>query len=485
VEFPFTVVFEPPSRAELRALLRMRRAWVAGLLVGLAIGTPPLLATVGHTDAVASGGPVPLALTSRPAGAEVWLDGRERGRTPLAVPVEPGTHRVLLKAPDAQDGQYAVQVGGEAAELAAVLWRRQPALARLRPSLPGATLADVRLLADGQLALSIAVPPGHQMQAWRLDPQSGELAPVLTDVTATRLSVAPDGARVAFVGYEVGPPGPGADATGSGARRPGVVWLVSGDQLAGIAGWRPPLAPGEQLLDASWSPRADRLLAVTSEALPGGATRSRLWLVDADGHQGQPVLTLPSEIATGSEAWSPDGQHIALVAHAGMVNALCLVDLDGGFRYVADMDAASAPPLAYLPASWAADSRRLVFVAPHQRPPGVSLGWLQPDAQHALYVASTTDPTPRLVGDTDVDFAAWREDGQLVGLRRPGADRALEIHLLDGAATGQQLLELPVRPVAPYAVLWDLDRARLLLASPSPAGGLDYWLAMFGLEDGR
>jgi hypothetical protein len=485
MELPFTVVFEPPSRAELRALLRMRRTWVAGVLVALAIGTPVLIATVGHTEAAASGVGVPLEVTSRPTGAGVWVDGRERGRTPLEVQVEPGTHRVLLKAHDAQDGQYAVQVGGQPAALAAVLWRSQPTLAHVRPSLPGAALADVRLLADGELALSVSLPPGHQMQAWRLDPQSGVLEPLLTDVTSTRLSVAPDGEHVAFVGYDVGPPGPGADAPGAGSARPSVLWLVYGEHLGSIAGWRPSLAPGEQLLDASWSPRADRLLVVTGATLPGGAARSRLWLVDADGQQGREVLALPSEIATGSEAWSPDGQHVALVAHAGMVNALCLVDVDGGFRYVADLDSSAAAPLAYLPATWAGDSQRLVFVAPHQHPPGVPFGWMRSDAQHALYIASATDPTPLLVGDTDVDFAAWREDGQLVGLGRLGIDRALAVRLLDGSASTQQLLELPLRPAANYAALWDLDRARVLLVSPTQSGGVDYWLAMFGLEGER
>ena len=103
MELPFTVVFEPPSRAELRAGLRMRRTWVAGALLALAIGTPVLVSTVGHADAGASGVSVPLELTSRPAGAGVWLDGRERGVTPLEVQVEPGPHRVRLTARAALD----------------------------------------------------------------------------------------------------------------------------------------------------------------------------------------------------------------------------------------------------------------------------------------------------------------------------------------------------------------------------------------------
>jgi Tol biopolymer transport system component len=482
VELPFTVVFEPPSRTELRALLRMRRTWAAGGLVALAIGTTVLLAAVGRSDAVASGVGVPLELTSRPAGAGVWLDGHERGRTPLTVHVESGAHTVQLKARDAVDGQYAVQVGAEGAALEAVLWRRQPTLVRVRPSLPGATLADVRLLSDGQLALSIAVPPGHQMQAWRLDPQSGAMAPVLTDITGTRLSVAPDGQHVAFVGYDLGPPARGADPSAFASTRASVVWLASGDQLARTTGWRPALAPGEQVLDASWSPRADRLLVVTGQALSGGATSNRLWLVDADGQGGREVLSLPSEIAPGSEVWSPDGQRVALLAQAGMVNALCTIDLDGGFRYVADLEPSLTPPPTYLPATWSGDGLQLLFVAPHQHAPGVPFGWLQPDPQRALYVANAGDPTLHLVGDTDMDFAAWREDRQVVGVGRLGTNHALAMRLLDGSASAQRLLELPLGPAPNYAAVWDLARARLLLASPTASGGTDYWLAMFGLE---
>src|SRR3977135_1651874 len=83
VELPFTIVFEPPSQKELRAVLRMRGIWVAGLIVALAIGTLLVVTGVGRADAVASSGPAPVQLTSRPAGAQVWLDGRESGHTPL------------------------------------------------------------------------------------------------------------------------------------------------------------------------------------------------------------------------------------------------------------------------------------------------------------------------------------------------------------------------------------------------------------------
>src|SRR3982074_3760244 len=97
MELPFTIVFEPPSQDELRAVLRMRGTWVAGLLVVLAIGTAGLAWSVGRAEAGSGGALPPLQLASQPAGVGVWLDGRERGRTPLELLVEPGAHQVVLK----------------------------------------------------------------------------------------------------------------------------------------------------------------------------------------------------------------------------------------------------------------------------------------------------------------------------------------------------------------------------------------------------
>jgi dipeptidyl aminopeptidase/acylaminoacyl peptidase len=399
------------------------------------------------------------------------------GRTPLSLLVEPGAHSVQLKAADALDAQYTLQVGTEGAALDVRLLRRQAGLTRLRPTLPGAALADVRLLSDGQLALSIGVPPGRQIQAWRLDPANGALEPLVTEASGTHIAFSPDGEQVAYTGYEVGPaPAPTESS---------VVWLVERGRTVPSAGWRAPLAAGERLQDASWSPRSDRLLVVSSRSQPGGTVRSRAWFVDADGQRAREVLSLPSEIVPGSSVWSPDGAHVVFMAHAGAVNALCRLDLDGSFRYLADLELSQVAPPAYPPASWSTDSQRLVFVAPRPHPAGVSLGWLQPPAaSRALYVADVSDAAPVLVGDTSLDFATWREDGQMFGLGRLGNGGALDLRLVNAAGSGQHLLELPLKPSSTYAAAWDRGRARLLVANPNPSGGVDYWLALLGLESG-
>src|SRR5437868_12487941 len=151
VELPFTIVFEPPSWSELRALLRMRGHWVAGLIIALTIGTAYVLANVARADSETINALMPLVVTSQPPGASAIVDGHDHGVTPVDLRVEPGSHRVLLKDREALEIRYMVEVGSGGTELNAVLWRHQPKLTRLRPALPGATLTAVRLLDDGDL----------------------------------------------------------------------------------------------------------------------------------------------------------------------------------------------------------------------------------------------------------------------------------------------------------------------------------------------
>jgi hypothetical protein len=492
VELPFTIVFEPPSRSELRALLRMRGHWAAGLTVALAIGVIYVLVSVSRADAGVAVAEAPLRLGSRPTGAAVWVDGRERGFTPLALAVEPGTHRVVLKRPDSLDRQYSVDVGPAGAAVDALLWRQQPVVTRLRPSLPGASLADVRLLDDGRLGLTLELPPGRDLEAWRLEPWSGAVEQVMPNVAGARLEFAADGKHLAYLGGDVGPPA----APASGGYYSGVlpldsvVWLADTDGGAApasrLVGWRAPLEAGERLVDVSWSPRTDRVLAVATEPLAGGGGRSRGWLVQANGQAAQSVLNIPSQVVQGTASWSPDGQHVVFVAHAGAVNALCVLGVDGSFRYVADLDPSSGPPLGYPLVSWSPDAQRMLFVAPHQHPPGVAFDWLTPDTRHALYVASLDQPTPVGLSDTLVDQVTWRDDGQLLGLWRTAPDAPLRIRLMnESGGDAQDLLEVPFQPGATYAAAWDLVRGNLLVASRTSAGGTDYWLARLAADASR
>jgi dipeptidyl aminopeptidase/acylaminoacyl peptidase len=261
------------------------------------------------------------------------------------------------------------------------------------------------------------------------------------------------------------------------------VWFAVADGGSSPSyAWRAPLEASEQLVDVSWSPRADQLLVVSHATQGGGAQRSRVWLLDSDGQHAQPLLSLPSNIAPGSEAWSADGRAIAFVAHTGHVNALCLVRSDGDFRYIADLDPSAQPP-RYPPVAWSLDNQSIAFVAPYQHPPGSTFNWLQPDSRHAIYVERVDQPLPQALGDTDADLLSWREDGQLLGLGRANAEGPLEVRLLSGNGGGQALLDLPLRTPGSYAALWDSRHARMLIASQAlSSSAIDYWLVNLGLE---
>lgn len=482
MELPFTVVFEPPTRAELRAALSVRRVWLAGALVVLGIGAMVVLALLARPEALISGPLVSLRVVSHPAGAGVWVDGRERGQTPLETPVAAGLHSLTLKAPQALESRFDLQIDGAGTELDVPLLRRQPLLVHLRPTLPGASLADVRLLADGRLALVVSVGTG-QLEAWRLDPLSGALEPLLTDTAATRLAVAPDAQHIAYLGAEIGPSPSTSFARSSGP--PGqtgdVLWIAAAPFASPTAGWRPPA--GDTLTDASWSPSVDGVLVVTRHPLADGTSINRVWWLDAAGEQARELQTLPSSVVPGSEIWSPDGQHVTFLAHAGQLNALCLLGLDGTFRYLADLQASDAPPLPYAPVGWSTDGQAVVFTAPRDQPTSSPVGWLQPSPGQSLFVARLAEPEPTLLRDADLALPGWQADGRILGLGRAGQSGPLALELAGPTGDVQRLVELSIRPRRGYAAQWNTTHTRVVIADPSPSGAIDYWAAVLGLED--
>jgi hypothetical protein len=118
----------------------------------------------------------------------------------------------------------------------------------------------------------------------------------------------------------------------------------------------------------------------------------------------------------------------------------------------------------------------------------VAFDWLQPETQHAEYIASLDEPTPRALADTAVDQVTWREDGQVLGLWRPNSDSSLSIRLLDvSGGSGQRVLDLPLKLAPPYAAVWDLPHANLLIVGREPGASSTaaaYWLVRLGLEAG-
>jgi len=103
----------------------------------------------------------PLAITSHPSGAQVRVDGRPRGHTPVTVEVAPGPHEVVLERP-----RYATsRVDARAPGPVHVELERPTATLQIESSPPGARVTvDGRALGTAPLALTTTGYERHRVQ---------------------------------------------------------------------------------------------------------------------------------------------------------------------------------------------------------------------------------------------------------------------------------------------------------------------------------
>jgi len=219
---PLTITLGRPTRGELLSLAG------AALLVGSAVGWATTTAhpiRSGHT-ADPPQGVAPLNVTSWPAGAPFSVDGQARGTTPATADVTPGQHNVEITVQDAVDETRIIDVDVSGASLQVSLWRAHPNVTYLKPPLPGATLVDATFLADGRLALQVALPEGAR-QAWSLEPDTHFATQRLGDATATGLlAVRLDGQAIAVLQPRAQQAPTNVSSVFSDHVRAGEVWLV-------------------------------------------------------------------------------------------------------------------------------------------------------------------------------------------------------------------------------------------------------------------
>ena len=103
-----------------------------------------------------------LVVDSRPTGAEVYLDGRLRGRTPLTLSVNPGRHEVELRLPGYQP--YKATVNPKPGERVQVFAQLVPEPRRGTLSV-ASTPSGAEVYVDGALRgrtpLSLSLPEGR------------------------------------------------------------------------------------------------------------------------------------------------------------------------------------------------------------------------------------------------------------------------------------------------------------------------------------
>jgi hypothetical protein len=483
MQLPVALIVEGPSRADLVAVLSSWRGRLAAALViasvGAALGTAAWW-LARPVDPPTEAGAVPLRVTSTPSGATALLNGRDQGQTPLTLTVRPGEHELVLQRSGMLDERRRLTVGPDGTSVHGQLWRRAPHLSRIRPAFPGAVITGADFLRDGRVALAVSLPPAGERQLWLRDPDGGLERVAPPDATGPA-AISPDGRRVAYLARGAGPDGSGLTARLDRLR------IARADGSAGETRWQL-TRPDEQLTDLSWAPDGASVLLVSTQRPAGGGLRSRVLRLgahDADVHQ---LVDLPGDVVPGSYAWSPDSTRVVFLAQAGSLTALCLADVRGPFRYVADVGGDDPSPLPFPPVAWSSDGARLLYAAPTLDRPSQA-GWLfGPAPTTALYGLDMLRPLGRPLGEAEGHSPAWRDDGTIVALARTG-DGPLVLRSIDPDGAARDVGEVGLTPSAVYVARWDTAHAQALIATRASAslGAIrpEFWLARFGEEVGR
>jgi PEGA domain-containing protein len=134
---PASGAASPASRPS-RPAIRAAWSWVAILLIATLSGLgafeltrlrlPPLRAAIAR--------PATLTVSTQPAGADLFINGRHRGQTPLTLPIEPGSHMLMLRS---AGGERSVPLTVTAGAQVAQYFELKPA----EPVIPSARLSIV------------------------------------------------------------------------------------------------------------------------------------------------------------------------------------------------------------------------------------------------------------------------------------------------------------------------------------------------------
>jgi hypothetical protein len=424
-----------------------------------------------------------LTVTALPLDASVAIDGQPAGLAPVSTAVTPGQHLLTVQQPDAVGESETIEVPAEGSTVAVTLWRRQPKAHALKPSLPGAAIADITFLTDGRLGLIVSLP-GNEHQAWTLDPFAhGAIDRLGSVAPAAPLAIRPDGQGLAFLHTS-------SNSTNGSLTNSDRLVEVRIADLADAQGHTTWAAnqPDEQLVDLAWAPDSRHLLVVGRQQPNAGMERTSLrWLDTATG-SAQLLALLPSEVVPGSYVWRPDGHALAFLVHTASLSAVCTLTDTGEFHYLGDLghDGTAGPPVA--PVAWGADDQ-LGYAALKPTPAAASnpLG-LGSSTPIGLFAADPNGGPGRSLGSAEGLSPTWWPDGRLLLAGLP-TDRGTGLRLreLDAQGQSQDLVSIDVATPAAtgYGLRWDLPRQRALLVTNRSSfdGGHDYALLDFGWSD--
>jgi len=412
------------------------------------------------------------------------VDDQPRGLTPTTVDVVPGPHVVTFQASDAIAETRPLVVVADDAHLDVSLWRAHPTVQYLKPALPGGALIDARFRDDGRLGLVLELPGGEH-QVWSVDPERRFATQRLSDVAPRgAVAIRPDGQQLAYLLPRE--PATGAALGTLEQDRGATVWLAAaaGGELPRHT-WSLPEGD-EELTDLAWAPDGQHLLLVGRQHPDLGSERTSLRWLDTATADAPLLALLPSDVAPGSYAWSPDGHTVAFVVHTAQLAAVCLLSDTGAFRYLGDLghDGLAGPPVA--PVAWAPDGGLLYGALLRQAPASTTSAnpFVRPAV--GLYLADPADALGHPLGGEAGLAPLWRPDGArfVVGLPS-GQDGGLRLRALDRDDQAREVatLDVPAPGATGYGVRWDFTRQRALIITTHAAGqgpAHDFWLLDFG-----
>jgi hypothetical protein len=411
-----------------------------------------------------------IQVTSQPAGAVIQLDGRAHGRTPAAITAETGHHQVRLELQGYADPPIAVDVQlDETATVDQRLWLRTPVVERLRPLLPGASIADVRFLRDGTLAV-LQQLPGDGWQLWLRQAQ-GTTHRVGPSSSPGRLAMSEDGQLVAYLANQK------SDTLSGGHLDQ--LWVLQPDGQGRRLVYQLPASSGEQdLVDLSWSPDGRHLIAFARQRPVAGGSSTRVFVVDSAGQAVNELVTMPSDVVAGSSTWDAEGQRVGFLTRSGEATSLFVIGLAQlDARYLADVSRSDSQVAPFAPLAWAPQGAGFVYSAPDQLQSSSS--WLGSQPSPALFSADEIFGKPQRLGASEGETPAWLDQQTLVGLARKPHEGPLVVREVKRSGASSDVADLPFKANA-YAARWDVQRGQAVVAVAGGAGGFstssDYWL---------
>jgi Tol biopolymer transport system component len=192
-----------------------------------------------------------------------------------------------------------------------------------------------------------------------------------------------------------------------------------------------------------WSPDGERILLMRGE-------QARLYVVDADGSNLEPLGDLTAGFLAGEAEWSPDGRRIGVSIEN--CEQFLLMDADGSnqVRVLA--------PHVVCGHTWSPDGKLIAYNTAGQSSNGIWL--LRTDQVDPVPLTNNCSPQGECSGNRSYFLPAWSPDGRhLAYLSQEASGSTITVHIYD--LSSQETTEFEAGGFLDYSLDWSPDGTRL------------------------